>query len=111
MPYLGGIFKANAIVYVLVLLGCSLLNILTLTLLKQIFVTWKNRYIQNRLVIDGRRMEFDGNGIQLMGRYILLSLLKIITLLIYSFFVHIRMKKWISKHTHMKQGYEQIKVI
>ena len=110
-PYLGGIFKANPIVYVLVLLGCSLLNLLTLTLLKPIFVTWKNRYIQNRLVIDGRRMEFDGNGIQLLGKYILWSLLKIITIGIYGFFVHIRMKKWVSKHTHMKLGYVQIKVI
>ena len=110
-PYLGGIFKANPIVYVLVMLGCSLLNLLTLTLLKPIFVTWKNRYIQNRLVIDGRRMEFDGNGIQLLGKYILWSLLKIITIGIYGFFVHIRMKKWISKHTHMKPGYAQIKVI
>lgn len=110
-PYLGGIFNGNAIVYVLVMLGCSILNLLTLTLLKPIFVTWKNRYIQNRLVIDGRRMEFDGNGIQLLGRYILWSLLKIITIGIYGFFVHIRMKKWISKHTHMKLGYFQIKVI
>ena len=110
-PYLGGIFKANPIVYVLVILGCSLLNLLTLTLLKPIFVTWKNRYIQNRLVIDGRRMEFDGNGIQLLGKYILWSLLKIVTIGIYGFFVHIRMKKWVSMHTHMKPGCVQIKVI
>lgn len=110
-PYLGGIFKANPIVYVLVILGCLLLNLLTLTLLKPIFVTWKNRYIQNRLVIDGRRMEFDGNGIQLLGKYVLWTLLKFITLGIYGLFVHIRMKKWVSKHTHMKPGYVQIKVI
>lgn len=110
-PYLGGIFKANPIVYILVMLGCSLLNLLTLTLLKPIFITWENRYIQNRLVIDGRRMEFDGNAIQLIGRFLLWKLLTIVTIGIYAFFVYIRMKKWVSKHTHMKRGYVQIKVI
>lgn len=110
-PELGGTFKANALAYVFVCIGCFLLSILTLSIFRPIFITWENRYIQNRLVIDGRRMEFDGKGTHLLGKYILWTLLKIITLGIYGLFVHIKLKKWVAKYTHIKQGYELIEKI
>lgn len=98
-------FRANAIIFDLVLLSCLLLNIVTLTLLRPIFITWRNRYVQNRIVIDGRALYFDGNGIQLIGKYIVWTLLSLITCGIYSLFIHIRLKKWVALHTRIKAGY------
>ena len=43
---------------------------------------------------------FDGKAIQLFGNWIKWVLLTTITLGIYSFWLNIKMKKWITKHTH-----------
>ena len=51
-------------------------------------------------VIDRRRLYFDGTGSQLFGNWIKWFLLTIITLGIYSFWLHIKMEQWITKHTH-----------
>lgn len=97
--------------YLLVILLTAILNVITLTLMRPFCATWKNRYIQNRLVIDGRQMTFDGKAHQMIGRNLLWFLLTIVTLGIYLLFIPIRMKKWAAKHTHIKEGYYQIKVI
>ena len=57
---------------------------------------WKVKHT----VIDGRRLYFDGTGSQLFGNWIKWFLLTIITLGIYSFWLHIKMEQWITKHTH-----------
>ena len=111
MPYLGALFRGNAIVYLLVIVSTAILNVITFTLMRPFCTTWKNRYIQNRLVIDGRQMTFDGKVHQMIGRNLLWFLLTIVTLGIYLLFIPIRMKKWVAKHTHIKEGYYQIKVI
>ncbi len=41
-PELGGTFKANALAYVFVCIGCFLLSILTLSIFRPIFITWEN---------------------------------------------------------------------
>lgn len=51
-------------------------------------------------VIEGKRLEFDGTGMQLFGNWIKWLLLTIITFGIYGFWVQIALKKWITKHTH-----------
>lgn len=51
--------------------------------------------------IDGHQLTFDGTGGQLFGNYIKWLLLCIITLGIYSFWLTIKMKQWVTKHTHM----------
>ena len=53
-----------------------------------------------RTVIDGRRLYFDGTGSQLFRNWIKWFLLTIITLGIYSFWLHIKMEQWITTHTH-----------
>ncbi|MBR3994525.1 MAG: DUF898 family protein [Clostridia bacterium] len=52
-------------------------------------------------IIDGRQLRFDGTGGQLFGNYIKWFLLTIITLGIYSFWLNIKMREWVVKHTHM----------
>ena len=43
---------------------------------------------------------FDGRAIQLFGNWIKWLLLTVITLGIYGFWLNIKIKKWITKHTH-----------
>lgn len=56
-------------------------------------------------------MTFDGKVHQMIGRNLLWFLLTIVTLGIYLLFIPIRMKQWVAKHTHIKEGYYEIKVI
>jgi len=54
-------------------------------------------------VINGKRLEFDGKATQLFGNWIKWLLLCLITFGIYSFWLSISMKKWVTKHTHFAQ--------
>lgn len=111
LPFLGGTWKGNAIALLLVKLGCFLFTLVTLWLLKPLAICWKNRFIQKRMVIDGQKMKFDGNGVQILGKWILWTLLTLITLGIYALFRNLRVLRWVNKHTHIQDGYQQIKVI
>ena len=64
-------------------------------------VCLKEHWYVKHTIIDGHQLTFDGNGAQLFGNYIKWFLLCIITLGIYSFWLNIKMKQWITKHTHM----------
>lgn len=56
-------------------------------------------YVRHK-VIDGVRITFDGNGLQLLGKKIVWLLLTIITFGIYSFWFKVKKKKWVVHHTH-----------
>ena len=111
LPILGGTWNGCAPALLLVKLGCALFTLLTLWLLKPLAICWKNRYIQKRLTIDGRRMDFDGNGVQILGKWVLWTLLTLITLGIYALFRNLRVLRWINKHTHLCPGFRQIRVL
>lgn len=51
------------------LLTC-LVSLITLTIAVPWMVCYKERWISRHTVIDGRRLTFDGSGIQLFGNYI-----------------------------------------
>ena len=59
-------------------------------------------FIVSHAVIDGQRYTFDGKGGQLFGNFIKWFLLSIITLGIYTFWLSIKMKQWVVKHTHLQ---------
>lgn len=50
-------------------------------------------------VINGKRLKFTGTAIGLFGLWIKWLLLTLITAGIYSFWVNISLKKWITRHT------------
>ena len=62
----------------------------------------KERWYVQHTIIDGHKLTFDGTGMQLFGNYIKWLLLTIITFGIYSFWLTIKMKQWVTKHTHME---------
>ena len=61
----------------------------------------KESWYVKHTIVDGRQLTFDGTGGQLFGNYIKWLLLTIITLGIYSLWLSIKMKQWVTKHTHM----------
>ncbi|MBE6978222.1 MAG: DUF898 domain-containing protein [Ruminococcaceae bacterium] len=78
----------------------ALLTIITLGLGVPAAICMKQRWIAKHTYIDGRQLVFDGKGSQLFGSYIKWFLLCIVTLGIYSFWLDIKMKQWVVKHTH-----------
>ena len=60
----------------------------------------KQRWIASHTIIDGQRLYFDGTVAQLFGNYIKWFLLTVITLGIYGFWLDLKLKSWVVKHTH-----------
>ena len=86
------------------LIGINLLQVLMIGLSLGLGTPWaicmKERWMARHTIIDGKRLTFDGTGSQLFGNYIKWFLLTILTLGIYGFWLDIKMKQWITKHTH-----------
>lgn len=82
-------------------------SIITLSLAHPAMVCWQERYRCRHTYIDGKRLKFDGLAVQLIGKYICWVLLTLVTLFIYSFWLSVKMKKWITKHTHFVEENEK----
>ena len=86
------------------LIGINLLQVLMIGLSLGLGTPWaicmKERWMARHTIIDGKQLTFDGTGSQLFGNYIKWFLLTILTLGIYGFWLDIKMKQWITKHTH-----------
>ena len=87
------------------LVGINILQSLIMFFTLGLAVPWavciKQRWIAKHTILDGRQVYFDGTGGQLFGNYIKWFLLTIITIGIYGFWLDIKMKQWIVKHTHL----------
>ena len=64
-------------------------------------ICMREKWYVKHTIIDGHKLTFDGNGAQLFGNFIKWFILTIITLGIYSFWLSIKMKQWVTKHTHL----------
>ena len=65
-------------------------------------ICYMYKFVINHIIIDGKRLCFDGNGAQLFGNWIKWFLLTLVTCGIYSFWVTPRLYDWIAKHTHIE---------
>ena len=87
------------------MIGIGILQWLIIFLTLGLGAPWaiclKESWYVKHTVIDGHKLTFDGTGAQLFGNYIKWLLLTIITFGIYSFWLSIKMKQWVTKHTHM----------
>ncbi len=77
-----------------------LMTVFTLFIALPWAVCFKQRWEAKHTTIDGKALKFDGTGMQLFGNYIKWVLLTIITFGIYSFWLSIKMKQWVTYHTH-----------
>ena len=89
------------------LIGINILQCLILIFTLSFGAPWaiclKEAWYARHTTIDGHQLTFDGTGAQLFGNYIKWFFLCIITLGIYSFWLKIKMKQWVTKHTHVLQ--------
>ena len=85
-------------------IGIWILSFVVILITFGLGVPWavciNQRWYTKHTVIDGYQLYFDGNAIQLFGNYIKWFILFILTLGIYSFWLGIKMKKWVVSHTH-----------
>ena len=86
------------------LIGIKILSFLIILVTIGFGVPWatciSERWYAKHTIVDGQQLYFDGNAIQLFGNYIKWILLTIVTLGIYSFWLGIKMHKWVISHTH-----------
>ena len=82
----------------------TLISVVTLGIAIPAAVCMRERWLAKRTIIDGKQLQFDGTGWQLFGNYIKWFLLCIVTLGIYSFWLNIKMKKWVVSHTHFAEA-------
>ena len=86
------------------MIGIGILQWIIITFTLGFGVPWaiclKQSWYAKHTIIDGRPLKFDGTGGQLFGNYIKWLLLTIVTFGIYSFWLNIKMKQWVVKHTH-----------
>lgn len=78
----------------------SLLISLTCGIATPWAICYMMKFIIGHAVIDGKRMSFDGDGMQLFGNWIKWLVLMVITCGIYSFWVIPKMYKWVASHIH-----------
>lgn len=67
-------------------------------------ITYMIKFIIDRVVIDGKKVTFDGTGMQLLGNWIKWYFLTIITCGIYSFWVTPRLYRWVASHIHIEEA-------
>lgn len=83
-------------------IGRGLLLLITLGIAYPFVLCMKIAREVKHTKYDGYEMYFNGNGGQLIGKWIIWILLCIPTFGIYAFFIPNRIKKWVAKHTHFK---------
>ena len=87
------------------MIGIGILQCIIITFTLGFGTPWavclKEAWYVKHTVIDGYRLTFDGTGGQLFGNFIKWFLLCIITFGIYGFWLTIKMKQWVTKHTHL----------
>ncbi len=96
-------FEGRILVYIGWQILGLLVTVLTLGILYPVRVAWIKRWEINGQNINGLQMRFDGNGFQLLGKYILWWLLSIVTFGIFLLFIPVRIEKWVTKHTHFEK--------
>ena len=62
------------------------------------------RWRKSHTVIDGRRQYFDGQGAELLGKWIIWEILTVVTCGLFSFYVAVALKKWEYSHTYYMDG-------
>ena len=87
------------------MIGIGILQALIIICTLGIGTPWaiclKEEWYVKHTIIDGHTLTFDGTGGQLFGNFIKWFLLTIITIGIYGFWLSIKMKQWVTLHTHL----------
>lgn len=77
----------------------SIVTSITFGILCPLAVSWMCKWFASHTVIEGKRYEFTGDWLSLLGKYIIWLILCIITLGIYSFALPVKFWNWIVVNT------------
>ena len=100
-------FTGGAFANFFMALAARLATILSLGIAYPFMVCWRERWVASHTYINGKRLKFDGNGGELIGKYIIWWLLSIVTLGFYWLVaVSLRLEGWKTKHTHFADANE-----
>lgn len=77
----------------------SMVTGITLGLAFPFMLCKKQHWLAKHTFINGRQLQFTGTGMQLFANWIKWSLLTVVTLGFYAFFIQIAIKKWTVSHT------------
>ena len=75
--------------------------VFTLTLGTPWAICLKERWVVEHTIIDDCQLTFDGTGWQLLGNFFKWLFFTIITIGIFIFWIPIKTKQWVTKHTHI----------
>ncbi len=101
------VFTGGAFMNALIEWVSALVTLLTLGICYPFMACRKLKWKASHTFIDGRQQYFDGNGLQFMGKYMLLLFLSVITLGIYYVLcAKVAIEKWRTLHTHFVDGKE-----
>jgi uncharacterized membrane protein YjgN (DUF898 family) len=100
-PAVGSKFTGGMLGYWGMKILCGIIKFVTLFIATPWAVSMWEGWVANNTTIDGRHVRFDGNGMQLFGKYIIWLLLCIPTFGIYGFWLGVKLRKWVVSHTHI----------
>ena len=63
---------------------------------------YRNKWIAEHTVIDGRNLAFDGKGAELLVACLKWLLFYIVTIGIYGLWIPVKYRAWVVEHTHNK---------
>lgn len=92
-------FDGGAASYLWVGICSAFITIITAGIAYPWAVTMQQRWKTNHTLINGRRLQFNGTGLSLLGNWIIWLLLSMITLGIYLLWVGPKLQKWIVENT------------
>ena len=94
-------FSGGMLANYFIRLATLIVSLITLGLAYPAMVCWKLKWEASHTYLNGKQLAFDGNAMQLMGKYVLWLFLSIITFgLYYIFSAKLKMTEWQTKHTH-----------
>jgi len=85
-------------------LVCLLVTVLTVGICYPFAICFFKRWETKHTVIEGKRLAFDGRGMQLFTQWIKWWFFCLITLGIYSFWLPIKVKHWVTMHTFISDN-------
>ena len=93
------VFDGSGLEYFVINLVGGLLCLVTLGLAGPWVICYAVGWERRHSVYSGRRLVFNGTGMQLFGKWIIWLLLTIVTCGLYSFVMGLKLEQWILSHT------------
>ena len=93
------VFDGSGLEYFIINLFGALLCMVTLGLAGPWVICYAVGWERRHSVYSGRRLVFNGTGMQLFGKWIIWFLLTIVTCGLYSFVMGLKLEQWILSHT------------